>query len=544
METRELIILLLGLAVVGVILRGLYIALRSRRGHLRLAIDKNIPHDVDLDALEMTELPGGGARVVERGLSQVNRQNQRAKSGFGRNGELDLGGDAGNAGAVPVLMDSVELRDRVEKSDAAEVPGQDNNHWSNADDDRYHESDSNDDYADEDEDAVAGYKDNDFDDEDDVDDEVDFDKNDSDPPYSTEEEFVTNEDYDSDDGYDDEVEDTDEDEESVFYNEEDSNDANSDSNDNHSRREPTLGPDDEFEESLENLAITPGERIGADNNPTPVKTRQTPLFESDNDEPGFEKRAGIFERIGNKAKSSAAFTGRITGKLSERFVTANDEMDYEGDEDILMDYSSEIEQTDEPGRPSEALARSTRKSARSRRGDGLQTAENLAEKDLEERVDKKRSKPQLREIEPSEVLVINVMARERKVMRGHDLLQVLITSGLKFGDMQIFHQRMDNSNKSPIIFSVANILNPGTFDLNNMDEFSTQGVSLFMALPTPINNLVAFEQMLKAAQQIRGAMDAEMKDDHRNVMTAQTIEHYRQRIRDFELRQLKAASKK
>jgi cell division protein ZipA len=47
--------------------------------------------------------------------------------------------------------------------------------------------------------------------------------------------------------------------------------------------------------------------------------------------------------------------------------------------------------------------------------------------------------------------------------------------------------------------------------------------------------------MLGVAQRIQEELDGELKDDHRNVMTAQTIEHYRQRIRDFELRQLKAA---
>jgi cell division protein ZipA len=73
-----------------------------------------------------------------------------------------------------------------------------------------------------------------------------------------------------------------------------------------------------------------------------------------------------------------------------------------------------------------------------------------------------------------------------------------------------------------------------------MDSFSTIGISFFLALPTQINNLQAFEQMLEVAQQIRGALDGELKDDHRNVMTAQTIEHYYQRIRDFELHQLKA----
>lgn len=143
--------------------------------------------------------------------------------------------------------------------------------------------------------------------------------------------------------------------------------------------------------------------------------------------------------------------------------------------------------------------------------------------------------------QPAEVIVLNVVARGGREFRGDDLLEVLITSGLKFGEMNIFHQRFRGTNNGPVIFSVANILNPGTFDLNAIHEFSTVGVSLFLALPSPINNLEAFDQMLAVAQRIREELDGELKDDHRNVMTAQTIEHYRQRIRDFELRQLKAA---
>ena len=105
--------------------------------------------------------------------------------------------------------------------------------------------------------------------------------------------------------------------------------------------------------------------------------------------------------------------------------------------------------------------------------------------------------------------------------------------------MNIFHKRLSREHQSTVIFSVANMLNPGTFDLNNMDEFTTLGISFFLALPTPINNLDAFEQMLVVAQEIRDTLGGDLKDDHRNGMTGQTIEHYRQRIRDFELRRLK-----
>ena len=62
MSGRELIILLLGLAVVAVVLRGLFVALQSRRGQIKLAIDKNIPQNIDLEALEMSE-PGHGGML-------------------------------------------------------------------------------------------------------------------------------------------------------------------------------------------------------------------------------------------------------------------------------------------------------------------------------------------------------------------------------------------------------------------------------------------------------------------------------------------------
>ena len=62
-----------------------------------------------------------------------------------------------------------------------------------------------------------------------------------------------------------------------------------------------------------------------------------------------------------------------------------------------------------------------------------------------------------------------------------------------------------------------------------------------MTLPNVVNNMVAFEQMLATARKVQGALDAELKDDNRSVMTAQTVEHYRQRIRDFELQELKNA---
>ena len=109
MSPRELIIFLLGLATVAAILRGLYIAIQARRGQIKLVIDKNIPQDVDLDALELSELPGGGARVVERSLRAVNSQNSAIEAANARSASLGLGIEKEESPAIPVLMDTVEF---------------------------------------------------------------------------------------------------------------------------------------------------------------------------------------------------------------------------------------------------------------------------------------------------------------------------------------------------------------------------------------------------------------------------------------------------
>jgi len=121
MDTRELVILLLGLGIIAVVLRGLYVAIQGRRGQIRLAINKNIPENVNLDALEMSELPSGGARIVNRSLQQVNLQNSALNTAKAKAEALDLGEDTDSQ--IPVLMDAVEVVEPMpdQYDNAAEV---------------------------------------------------------------------------------------------------------------------------------------------------------------------------------------------------------------------------------------------------------------------------------------------------------------------------------------------------------------------------------------------------------------------------------------
>ncbi|MCY1173875.1 Cell division protein ZipA [compost metagenome] len=137
-----------------------------------------------------------------------------------------------------------------------------------------------------------------------------------------------------------------------------------------------------------------------------------------------------------------------------------------------------------------------------------------------------------------EVLVISVISRDEGGFKGPALLQNILESGLRFGEMDIFHRHESMAGNGEVLFSMANAVKPGVFDLDDIDHFSTRAVSFFLGLPGPRHPKQAFDVMVAAARKLAHELNGELKDDQRSVLTAQTIEHYRQRIVEFERRAL------
>tara|TARA_R110001599_G_scaffold144277_3_gene325879 strand:+ start:5315 stop:6187 length:873 start_codon:yes stop_codon:yes gene_type:complete len=131
------------------------------------------------------------------------------------------------------------------------------------------------------------------------------------------------------------------------------------------------------------------------------------------------------------------------------------------------------------------------------------------------------------------VVVINVHALTHQGFPGDEVKKLLEACGLDHGQMSIFHRHEEDDLLSPIQFSVANAIEPGYFDPDTLDEISTPGVSFFMTLPGPKDYSKAFEYMLETAQCFARNLKGELKDENLSVMTTQTIEHSRQRIKEF-----------
>lgn len=133
-----------------------------------------------------------------------------------------------------------------------------------------------------------------------------------------------------------------------------------------------------------------------------------------------------------------------------------------------------------------------------------------------------------------EVFIINVVSRDELGFPGSALLQNILESGLRYGEMNIFHRHESMSGNGDVLFSMANALKPGVFDLDEMDSTSVRAVSFFMGLPGPRHPKQALDLMIAAARKLAHELGGDLKDEQRSVLTAQTIEHYRQRIAEFE----------
>ncbi|WP_211824197.1 cell division protein ZipA [Kistimonas asteriae] len=144
----------------------------------------------------------------------------------------------------------------------------------------------------------------------------------------------------------------------------------------------------------------------------------------------------------------------------------------------------------------------------------------------------------LRQVE--EVLIINLMARKGESFAGSDLLSLFISEGLRFGEMNIFHRHIQPDGQGDILYSVANGVEPGTFNLKTMEQDSTSALSFFMGLPGPegSESMQAFRIMVEAVYHIAEDLGGVLKDERHSVLTQQTLEHYRQRISDFERRRM------
>ncbi len=139
------------------------------------------------------------------------------------------------------------------------------------------------------------------------------------------------------------------------------------------------------------------------------------------------------------------------------------------------------------------------------------------------------------------VVALNVMAREGEHFQGATVLQALRDQGFVFGDMNLFHVYPDPAGVGTPLCSLANTIEPGTFDIEQMADLETPGLLLFTQLPGPLDGKHAFERLLELGRGLTEQLDGVLCDESRSVLTLQTIGHIQEKIDAFYFKQKMAS---
>jgi cell division protein ZipA len=135
---------------------------------------------------------------------------------------------------------------------------------------------------------------------------------------------------------------------------------------------------------------------------------------------------------------------------------------------------------------------------------------------------------------PEKIMTLFLLASDNRVINGAELLQATVSTGMEFGDMNIFHRLPEGSEKP--VFSLANAAKPGHFERDEWNTFETSGVALFMTLPGPMGALDAWDAMLATARRMGGILHAELLDNERCPFTRQREAQVREEMREYDRR--------
>ncbi|WP_105168950.1 cell division protein ZipA [Pseudoalteromonas sp. T1lg23B] len=135
--------------------------------------------------------------------------------------------------------------------------------------------------------------------------------------------------------------------------------------------------------------------------------------------------------------------------------------------------------------------------------------------------------------EPQDFIILHIEMPEGLTMAGSRLLPSVLSLGFKYSEEGFFNRHVEPSGNGPVLFRLVNMFNPGTFDIDNMEQFSTAGVSLFMTLPCDGDGLAAFNMLHGAAKKLADEFGATVLDSNREPLSVNTVRAYVERVREF-----------
>ncbi len=123
----------------------------------------------------------------------------------------------------------------------------------------------------------------------------------------------------------------------------------------------------------------------------------------------------------------------------------------------------------------------------------------------------------------NEVLTITLRAVEGRPYKGYELLQALLTSGLRYSRTGVFHRYQQLINRDEVLFSLISAVAPGTFELPKMGAFSSPALTLFMQTADLQNPVQTYNMMLNTAKELTDMLGGQLLDENKIPLTAEKV---------------------
>lgn len=132
------------------------------------------------------------------------------------------------------------------------------------------------------------------------------------------------------------------------------------------------------------------------------------------------------------------------------------------------------------------------------------------------------------------VVKLYVAARAGHQFDGSDVVVAAEKIGTVFGYGNAFHRLVERKPSMDPIYTVANVQNQGSLDINTIANMQTPAIAFYLMLPAPTPALEAFDMMLPAAKRATELLNGVLLDDQQNVVSRQTIAHIREELRQYD----------
>ncbi len=135
----------------------------------------------------------------------------------------------------------------------------------------------------------------------------------------------------------------------------------------------------------------------------------------------------------------------------------------------------------------------------------------------------------------TKLIALYLVEKHGGMLTGSDIIESLEQAGMRYGDMKIFHYISDHDKAdSSSVFSIANLIEPGWFDLISISNMKTPGLTIFLNLPGPINGIRAFDEMVVVINKLEKLLPVTLKDKSRNNVSKQMLMHMREEVAEFD----------